>query len=186
MRRLTSPSRYRLLVVLLAVSLGPNPRSGNCSSRFFRDMSPRQKLADDRTFDPMPEVHWQTQYAAARTEATKTKRALFVLFYDIECQWSQKFAKSMQESRSLAKLLNTRFVCVALDVDSHPLLVQVLEIASVPEVIIANHDGKILRYMEGFHDADEVEQRLRADLQKLDKLERAMHRKCAVGATKAP
>jgi thioredoxin-related protein len=109
------------------------------------------------------EVKWRYDYSAARNEAQKTGRPLFLDFSTEWCTYCKKLDVTTFRDPTVLQALNEQFIPVKLDGNREKRLVDYLKIQAYPTLIMAGPDGKILKTIEGYVDAN----RLRDHLQEV-------------------
>ena len=113
------------------------------------------------------EVQWRHDYAAARRDAEKTGRPLLLDFGTEGCSWCRKLDLTTFRSAAVVRLTNERLIPVKIDAEQSERLTQAMGVQSFPTIIIALHDGKILKRQEGYLDAAELRPMLENVLAKL-------------------
>jgi thioredoxin-related protein len=98
-------------------------------------------------------VEWRTDYDAARKEAIEKDRPVFLEFQTEECYHCRRLENGPFKDPALAGLLNDRFIPLRVDGTKSPRLVGALKIQAYPTMIVAAPDGKIIAFLEGYHDA---------------------------------
>ena len=109
-------------------------------------------------------VEWRTDYDAARKEAIDKDRPVFVEFQTDECFHCRRLETGPFRDPAVAGLLNDRFVPLKVDGSKSPKLAQALRIQAYPTMIVAAPDGKIIAFLEGYHDAKPLTEHLQRSL----------------------
>jgi thioredoxin-related protein len=109
-------------------------------------------------------VEWRSDYDAARKESNEKNRLIFLDFMTEECLHCRRLDSSTFRDTAVAKLLNERFIPLKIDANRSPKLAQALRIQAYPTMIIASGDGKIIGYLEGFHDAKQLAEHMQRAL----------------------
>jgi thioredoxin-related protein len=107
------------------------------------------------------EVQWRTDYNQARKEAAAKNRPLVLDFGAERCLWCKKLDATTFRDERVIHVMNEHFISLKVDADREAGLTQALHIQSLPTLVIAAPDGKILGMLEGYMEAD----RLHAQLQ---------------------
>jgi len=92
------------------------------------------------------QVHWRSDYNAARREAVEKKLPIFIDFYMVPCFYCDKLDANFFQDPKAAKLLNERFIPLKVNRNdpANRELIQRLYIESYPTLVLATHEGKIL------------------------------------------
>lgn len=98
---------------------------------------------------------WLTDYDAARTEAQKTKRPLFIVVGSPNCPPCNRLKSGPLKDAAVVKGLRG-FVCLQLDGDKNPAVVKGLMVKSYPTVVVGTHDGAVKAFLEGYQDAEKL------------------------------
>jgi YHS domain-containing protein/thiol-disulfide isomerase/thioredoxin len=96
---------------------------------------------------------WRTDFAAAQAEAERDQKPLLVHFYATWCLPCSKMDRDVLKSAEVKKRLDEQFVCVKVDSDQHPDLVQRFGIQMLPsDVFIDPTNGRVLLESQGSRD----------------------------------
>jgi thioredoxin-related protein len=112
------------------------------------------------------EVHWRTDYAAARKEATDSGRPLLFDFGTEQCVWCRKLDMTTFRDPAVARLITDKFVPVKIDAREEAWLTEALRVRSFPTLFLAAPDGIILATREGYVDAAGMTRLLEEALEK--------------------
>jgi thioredoxin-related protein len=112
------------------------------------------------------EVHWRTDYAAARKEATDCGRPLLFDFGTEQCVWCRKLDITTFRDPAVARLITDKFVPVKIDARAEAWLTEALRVRCFPTLFLAAPDGIILASREGYVDAAAMTRLLEESLQK--------------------
>ncbi len=96
------------------------------------------------------EIDWRNYDKQAFTEARIKNRPLFVFIFADWCEWCKKLELETLEKQEIRKLIQTKFIPVAIDYDKHTELAKKLGVQLVPTSIIITPDGKKLLKFFGF------------------------------------
>lgn len=99
------------------------------------------------------QIQWRTDYDAARKESIEKGLPLFVKCYSDGCYHCQRLDAGPLRDAAIVALLSERYIPLTVDVTKSPKLVEALRIQSYPTMIIAATDGKIVAFLEGYHEA---------------------------------
>jgi thioredoxin-related protein len=107
------------------------------------------------------EVQWRTDYNQARKEAVAKNRPLLLDFGTERCLWCKRLDATTFRDDRVVHVMNEHFISLRVDADKEAGLTQALHVQSLPTLVIAAPDGKILGTLEGYVEAG----RLHAHLQ---------------------
>lgn len=145
-------------------------------------MNAEAAFADEKKVDGSNAlVEWRSDYNAARKESHDTKRPMFFLFRNATVFFleegkttdlaapSNKLEEGINKDRECVRVLNSQFIPLKLisSDEEHEKLFKALRIESVPTVILAGPDGRILNIMVGFQESDKLLKTLRDTLEKM-------------------
>jgi len=100
------------------------------------------------------EVHWRTDYNAARQEAKEKGLPLVLDFGTPTCTYCMMLDRTTFCDAAVVKMLNDQFVALKLNAEGDGAqLAQALRVSSYPTVFLADSQGKILGMMEGYKEA---------------------------------
>jgi len=103
--------------------------------------------ADGWNYRQHTKIAWRTYVATAFGEARDRNRPLFVLVYSDLCEWCRKYEVEALEQPAVRRLLEARFIPVAVDNDRQRSLGRRLGAKVVPTTLILAPDGrKLLRF----------------------------------------
>jgi thioredoxin-related protein len=116
---------------------------------------------------PEPEkINWHTDYNAARKEAEKLKRPLFLYVPMSVNYYCEKFEKETLANGKVTVLLNERFVPLKINYSDEGTrdLLQHLQVYRFPTTITADPDGRIRHTKIGFFSVDTMMEVLESTL----------------------
>jgi thioredoxin-related protein len=99
------------------------------------------------------DVAWRYEYDKARKEAAEKGRPLVIDFFTDNCFYCKKLDQTTFKDPTVHGVINARFIPLKVNADQDPYLAQQLRIQSYPTIVLASHDGQILRVIEGFKEA---------------------------------
>ncbi len=106
-------------------------------------------------------VKWRYDYNAARIEAQQAGLPLLIDFSTEWCAACKKLDVTTFRDPAVMRTLSEQFICVKLDGDREKKLVETLRIKFYPTLILAGPDGRILKTIEGFKEAERFREDLR-------------------------
>jgi thioredoxin-related protein len=101
-------------------------------------------------------ISWKTNYAAAREEASRLQRPLLIDVGAEWCSWCKKLDATTFRDPSVVKKVQAGFVAIRVDAGKDQKLSQDLKAQSLPTIIVASADGKILGRKEGYVSAPDM------------------------------
>ena len=110
------------------------------------------------------QVEWRLDYDAARKESSEKGKPIFLEFMTEDCFHCRRLESGPFKDEAIVTLLNDRFIPLRVDAARSPKLVQALRIQAYPTMIVAGVDGKIIGFLEGFHDIKPLEENLKRTL----------------------
>ncbi len=106
-------------------------------------------------------VNWRTDYNAARKEATEKGLPLFVVIGSENCFYCKKLEGGPLRDTAVAGQLANNFIPLKIDATKEPALAKALKVQLYPTVVLAGPDGKIHAFIEGFVDAERLNEQLK-------------------------
>ncbi len=102
-------------------------------------------------------IPWRTDYDAALAEGKKTGKPILIDFSATWCPPCQEMKRSAWPDSRVASLATTKFIPLAMDVDSAGAKDPAAKygISTIPSIVIVDSDGKVLR-QGSFMSADEL------------------------------
>jgi len=92
-------------------------------------------------------IPWRPYGPPALAQAKNTGRPLFVLIFSDTCHWCRKYETETIEQPAVRRLIEGRFIPVAVDLDREPAVGRELGAKLVPTTLILAPDGtKLLRF----------------------------------------
>ena len=98
------------------------------------------------------EIAWRTDLKAAHEVSVDTGRPMVIVFGAEWCGYCRKMERDTLSDRTLAKALNEKFVPVHLDFDEHRKVAEVLEVKSIPHVVVLSPEADLLGRVVGYRD----------------------------------
>jgi len=105
---------------------------------------------------------WRTDYNQARREATEKSKPILLEFVSENCVWCKKLETTTLRDPAIASLLNEQYVPIKVDPQRDAELIQRLQIASFPTMLLAAPDGRIITIVEGYLEAEKLLTHLQA------------------------
>ena len=96
------------------------------------------------------QINWREYNAAAFSESVQKNKPLYIFIYSDECGWCRKFETETLEKQAVRKLLEDKFIPIAVDQLVQPDLARQLGIKLVPGNILLTPDRKKLLRFYGF------------------------------------
>lgn len=98
------------------------------------------------------EVHWHTDYAAARRAAQEADRPLLLAFGSEDCEACKKLDLTTLSDSAVITVINERLIPLKVDARRDAPLKAALGIDTLPTLILAAPDGKLLAKVPGYLD----------------------------------
>src|ERR1700722_20028988 len=99
---------------------------------------------------------WRTDYNLARREATEKNKPILLEFVSENCVWCKKLETTTLRDPAIASLLNEQYVSIKVDPQRDAELIQRLQIASFPTMLLAAPDGRIITIVEGYLESEKL------------------------------
>jgi thioredoxin-like negative regulator of GroEL len=101
-------------------------------------------------------VQWRHDYNSARKEAHEKRRPVLLDFGTENCFWCRRLDETTFLNPHVQRILNEQFIPIKVDAHQNPFLTEVLQIQAFPTLVIAATDGKILHTLQGYLDANQL------------------------------
>ena len=111
-------------------------------------------------------------YVAALARAKEEQKPIVLDFSAEWCAPCQQMVRKVFPDPGVVELLK-RFIFVTIDTDEYPALAQKFGVVGMPDIRILSPDGKEVRQLLGFHDADAFAKELQALLDSLENADAA-------------
>lgn len=121
------------------------------------------------------DVQWRPNYAAARREARQKGQPLALVFGTRECTWCKKLHETSLRDAEVVGLLNQEFIPLAVDGERDPALGIAVGLNGYPTIILAAPDGKFLRVLEGYQEAEDLHRELQQALVNTERIAALLH-----------
>jgi tetratricopeptide (TPR) repeat protein len=108
--------------------------------------------------DPVP---WRTDYNTARKEAVAKGLPLFVVIGTDNCFYCRKLEGGPLQTAVIAGQLTQNFIPLKIDASKEPGLAKALKVQLYPTIVLATPDGKIHAFIEGYLEADRLNEHLK-------------------------
>ncbi len=106
------------------------------------------------------EIRWRTDYSAARKEAQDRDLPLLLDFGTETCHWCKRLDATTFRHETIVGIVNQRFIPLKVDAEKQSTLAEALHIRSYPTLVLAGADGKIIGTLEGYLDANRLNEQL--------------------------
>jgi thioredoxin-related protein len=101
-------------------------------------------------------VVWRTDYNSARKEAIEKGQSLCVVIGTENCFYCRKLEGGPLKDAVVNAHLATNFIPLKLDANKAPDLAKALKVQLYPTIVLAGSDGKIHAFIEGYVEADKL------------------------------
>lgn len=105
-------------------------------------------------------VKWRTDYNAARKESEAKNLPVLIDFTRPGCLPCERMDQSTFRDPRVVATLNERYVPLKLNGLEEPILTSRLGISLYPTLVLAAPDGRIVQTLQGFQDADSLQEQL--------------------------
>jgi thioredoxin-related protein len=106
------------------------------------------------------DIQWRKDYGAARKEAQERDLPLLLDFGTETCYWCKRLDSTTFRQEGIIGLVNQRFIPLKVDAEKQATLAEALHIRSYPTLVLAGSDGKIIGTLEGYLDANRLNDQL--------------------------
>lgn len=106
-------------------------------------------------------ISWFTDFAEAKAQAIKLKRPLLVDFGAEWCSWCHKLDEEVWPDPKVVAAAQ-RFVCVKVDADENPQLLDNFKVSGLPTLMVIDAKGKVLGQAVGYQDVEAMERFLKS------------------------
>ena len=100
-------------------------------------------------------VPWRSDWEAARAEAVRDRKAVFVYFTAEWCGPCQELRRTTWSDRRVAEVLGKSYVPVRIDIDKQPGLAREYNVESIPWFGVLDEQGRPVRMSSGWMGTDE-------------------------------
>jgi thioredoxin-like negative regulator of GroEL len=100
-------------------------------------------------------VPWRSDWEAARAEAVRERKPVFVYFTAEWCGPCQQLRRTTWSDRRVAEALGTAYVPVRIDIDRQPGLAREYNVEAIPWFAVLDEQGRPVRAWSGWVDADD-------------------------------
>lgn len=100
-------------------------------------------------------VPWRSDWEAARSEALRDRKPVFVYFTAEWCGPCQELRRTTWSDRHVAEVLGTSYVPVRIDIDKEPGLAMQYNVETIPWFAVLDDQGRPVRAWSGWKDADD-------------------------------
>jgi thioredoxin-like negative regulator of GroEL len=107
------------------------------------------------------EVHWRSDYNAARKESQDKGLPMVIDFGTDNCVWCIRQDQTTFRDATIVGLVNQKFVGLKINATQEPTLAQMLRVQVYPTLVLAGPDGKILATLEGYQDATRLHEHMK-------------------------
>ncbi len=97
---------------------------------------------------------------ALRKEAQDRDLPLLLDFGTETCHWCKRLDATTFRHETIVGLVNARFIPLKVDAEKQSTLAEALHIRSYPTLVLAGADGKIIGTLEGYLDANRLNEQL--------------------------
>lgn len=106
------------------------------------------------------QIAWHDDMRTAIEMAERTGKPLLVQVTAKWCGYCHKMFDQTYSQSSVAEFVNSNFVCIKVDADRNPQVVQNLSVTSLPTTIIISTQLEVLKKLNGFQSAIAMNQQL--------------------------
>src|SRR5262245_39447253 len=104
---------------------------------------------------------WRTDYNAARREAVERGLPIFVVIGTEDCFYCRKLEAGPFRDPAVIAQFAHNYIPLKIDAGKEPNLAKALRVQLYPTMVIAGPDGKIHAFIEGFLEAERLEDQLK-------------------------
>lgn len=99
------------------------------------------------------QVNW-VSYKKGMAEAQKAGKPVFIHFFTDWCQYCKEMQAKTFSNPQVAGYLNQNFVAIRVNTDTEGIIATQYEVRPIPDNVFLTSEGKRLRHVLGFYDAD--------------------------------
>jgi thiol:disulfide interchange protein len=100
-------------------------------------------------------VPWRNDFDAAKAEAARVKKPLFLDFTAEWCGPCQELKRTTWSDLRVADALSSGYVPVKVDVDQQPGLAMAYHVDGYPSLVVLDEQGRVVRAQSGWIGPDE-------------------------------
>lgn len=130
-----------------------NPKSPRGAVSSVSGSSSRGK-AESNTVSP--KVAWQKDFKTAHKQAVASKKPLLVVIGAPWCPSCRKLDREVLTRPEIVEQIQRGFVPVHLNADQNEPLTELLEVESIPAVLILDADLEVLKRVDGYQSARDL------------------------------
>ncbi len=99
------------------------------------------------------ELRFIEDYKLARAESLEMHKPLFILISSPDCQWCQKLKKETFADPAILERFNKHWIISDISAMANRPVTESLKIRSVPTMVFASPEGKVILSVEGFQNS---------------------------------
>ena len=99
------------------------------------------------------ELRFIEDYKLARAESLELRKPLFILISSPDCQWCQKLKKETFADPGIRERFGKSWIIADIDAIANRNVTEALKIRSVPTLVFASPEGKVIQSVEGFQNS---------------------------------
>jgi thioredoxin-related protein len=99
------------------------------------------------------ELRFIEDYKLARGESLELRKPLFILISSPDCQWCQKLKKETFADPAIRERFGKNWIIADIDAIANRNVTESLKIRSVPTLVFASPEGKVILSVEGFQNS---------------------------------
>jgi thioredoxin-related protein len=102
------------------------------------------------------QISWQTDLKRAHRLSATSKKPMLLVFGATWCQSCLRMEREVLRRPEIADQVMSSFIPVHIDADQNQKLIELLEVESVPAVIVLNQDFEVLKRLDGYQSANKL------------------------------
>jgi thioredoxin-like negative regulator of GroEL len=110
----------------------------------------------DHHGDTASAVPWRSDYATAQAEAQRTHKAVLVDFHASWCGPCQQMEKTTWTDKAAATAVGD-YIPVQVDVDQHADIAAKFHVESIPNLVLVDEKGTVLKSAVGYHSTEALQ-----------------------------
>ena len=131
------------------------------SGIFFNNSDVKGCLAvvdtsNENNISNLPGIKWNENFQSAIAESKKSNKPMFVYFGTSWCHYCKQLESETFANQDVQNKIAENYIPVKVDGDTNPELCSIYNVFGFPTIMIIDSNEKKLGFIEGFHSATEL------------------------------